>query len=87
MIATGNGARKGRTGAAQGVPARQRGSHVVVAGVSDQVELRDRARREAFKTVMPAEGEPDAESFPQQSFCRGWDTRCCVARRPHPKWS
>ena len=37
---------------------------VAVVGVSDQVEIWDRARWEAFKAEMMAERENDAESYP-----------------------
>ena len=37
---------------------------VVVVGVSDQIEVWDKARWEAFKDEMMAEREHDAESYP-----------------------
>jgi len=38
---------------------------VVVVGVSDQIEVWDRGRWEAFKAEMLAESENDAEHYPQ----------------------
>jgi len=37
---------------------------VVVVGVSDQIEIWDRAQWEAFKAEMVAERESDAEAYP-----------------------